>query len=177
MYRHMTIKLFLVPILTIKLACLSTHHISHDKSGYDQMNTRLKGERAIITLYNDEEYVGYETAIGTDSTTGVEIRRSGGREIERNPWRISTSDIKMIEIKDQLRGGSIGFGVGFALGAVTGALLGAAAAGLNDEEPEFSHYIAGAGIVGLAGGVVFGITGLIIGYKDKYVFTHAEQKE
>jgi len=166
----------LVLFITL-FGCLSTHQITHNQSGYVQMNIRLNGERGIITLHNNEEYVGYEIIIGADSTTGVEIKRSTGKESDRNQWQIPTSDIKMIEIKDHLRGGSIGFGVGFALGALAGAFLGAAAAEMDDKEAEFGHYLAGAGIVGLVGGVVFGLPAVIIGYKDKYVFTHAGQEK
>jgi hypothetical protein len=137
------------------------------------MNTRLIDERAIITLYNEVEYVGYETVIEADSTTGVYIRRSGGREVERNYWRIFTSDIKMIEIKDHLKAGSIGFGVGFALGAVTGAIFAGGMSEMSGKEADFGTYLAGAGLGGLFVGVVFGLPAVIIGYKDKYVFTHA----
>jgi hypothetical protein len=89
--------------------------------------------------------------------------------VESNPWRIATSEIKMIEIKDHLRGGLIAFGTGFALGAIIGVLLAEPVAELNDEDVTTSDYFITAGILGLVGGVTFGLPGFIIGYKDKYI--------
>jgi hypothetical protein len=160
---------FILILFLTTFGCLSTHNITHDQTGYDQMNTQLLDKKGIVTLWNEDEYVGYEITIGEDSTSGVDIERSAGRVVESNPWRIATSEIKMIEIKDHLRGGLIAFGTGFALGAIIGVLLAEPVAELNDEDVTTSDYFITAGILGLVGGVTFGLPGFIIGYKDKYI--------
>jgi len=168
-------KLVIILMVFLILGCLSTHHIIHDQANYDQINILLQDKKGIFTLINDEVFIGYEVTIRADSTNGIDIKRSAGRITESNPWQIATSDIIKIEIKDHIRGGLIGFGVGFGLGVICGILLAEPVASLNDKEATLDDYFLTAGILGLVGGVTFGLPGLIIGYNDKYILTPAEK--
>jgi hypothetical protein len=163
-------------LITTTLGCLSTHQITNDQTGYDQLNTILSDQRGIVTLQNEEEYAGVEILIGTDSTRGVDVKRSTVWDIEKNPWRIATSDIKMIQIKDHIRGGLIGFGTGFVLGAIFGVIFAEAMATSTSEEATFGDYFLASGGFGLVCGVIFGLPALVIGYKEKYLLIPPDQE-
>ena len=167
---------FILLISVATVGCLSTHYITHDQTGYDQMNIILIDKKGIITLTNDDVFRGNEINIGTDSTSGVEIERSRGVVTERKQWLIATSDIKKIAIKDHIMGGLIGFGTGFALGAAAGIALTGPLAEWNGDKATTGDYFITAGVAGLMVGITFGLPGLIIGYKDRYVLTRTEEK-
>jgi len=158
--------------------CTSTHVINNDQSAYDELNGKVEGERAEITLMNDNVIVGENIFMEVDSASWVEVEKRAGRgyrqdrrwyEVEK--WSVPTSDVKKIDVggnrvQGVLGGLFYGFLVGVTLGLVGGLTESEDSSGFFDPSPEES-----AVMVGILGAIVGLPIGLLVGGTDEYVLT------
>ncbi len=136
-------------IYTLSLLIPGCTHI-HKYSTFDELNSKTKGKEAKITLINEQELIGKDIYISSDSTFWIDPDRE-------NKKSIITPEVSSIFIKDRTRGAIAGLGLGLLGGAAVGCLY-----------RGWFWPIVNAITTGIGGLLGFSY-GLIVGVNDKFI--------
>ncbi len=150
--------------------CTSVHIIQHDESSYNEVNKKVEGKQASITLESGQKIEGKDIRVTIDSTSWVESE-SHSKQV------VPTAEVKEIAIRNREKGGLSSCGLGLLGGAFVGFLW---AVWSERRESQKPGYIGEEKEIILLystmlGGAVGGGVGLVIGYvkgwTDKYILS------
>jgi len=145
------------------ISCSSTYYVKNEDSFYKEMNEKLKGEIATVTLVNKQELVGKDIEVKFDSTSFDKIN-------------IHTKDIKEITIKNHDWGIINGAGLGVLVGAAMGGMIYAATTTKKTGfVPSSGLTVISLPVLGLFSGVLIGG---IVGDTESFIFpSHKMESE
>ena len=167
-------------ISMIFYCCTATHMIKHDQSAYDELNRKVEGEKAKITLMNDDVIVGENIFMEVDSTSWVEVEKRKTYSLFRKrhefdeKWSVPTLDIKKIDVGGNSGQGALGgLYYGFLIGASLGAIFGLILIAGTDSDQSIGGgaVLFTSALGGIAGAIVGLPLGLLAGGTDEYVLT------
>ncbi len=176
-----TISLILL-ISMIFYCCTSTHVRMHDPSTYVELNRKVEGEKAKITLVNDHVFVGENIFMGVDSTSFIVVEQwntySYVREWDEigEIWSVPALDVKKIDVVSRVQGAKGGLNYGFLFGASLGTIFGIIMISDITEGSKYYDYkanifVGSVALGGIAGAIVGLPFGLLAGGIDEYILT------
>ena len=155
----------LFSLLICLCSCSSTYHVTHDLSSYEKLNQEIGVGEVTMVNRNGEMITAAEIKVSLDSIRWID---SGSGKLS-----VSTTKIQEIVHQNSWKGAKDGFRIGFVVGAVVGV----AGALTNDIEIKSLPPIVSTGMIGLLGGLGYGIIGLpvgaALGHTDRYIFQAA----
>jgi hypothetical protein len=154
-------------ILTFLLSgCTSVQLIEHNEASYGEINNKLQGKKAQITLTNGENIKAENIEIKDHSISYDNL------DLQDDKQTVPVSEVNEITIKNRSKSAWTGFAIAAAIGALTGVALATVGAHVAEEDPDSGDQIFWGLVFGVGTGLVFGIPiGAAIGSNEKYIIS------